>query len=112
METSGRSTYSDRVLARLAGACAAARAGDAAGAAVALDRAHVAVPAGGDQVFPAIVAVAAAVVAEKLTLPELPERRAEAESALTRLGVPDSGWWTALRAAAGVESARAEHPSG
>ena len=67
---------------------------------------------GGDQVFPTIVAVAAAVVAEKLTLPELPERRAEAESALTRLGVPDSGWWAALRAAAGVEPARAEHPSG
>ncbi|MEC7672495.1 MAG: adenylate/guanylate cyclase domain-containing protein [Actinomycetota bacterium] len=112
VETSGRSTYSDRVLARLAGACAAARAGDSAGAAVALDRARAAVPTGGDQVFPTIVAVAAAVVAEKLTLPELPERRAEAESALTRLGLPDSGWWAALRAAAGVEPARAEHPSG
>ena len=58
VETSGRSTYSDRVLARLAGACAAARAGDDAGAAVALDRARAAVPAGGDRVFPTIVAVA------------------------------------------------------
>jgi hypothetical protein len=72
---------------------------------VALDRARTAIPAGGDQVFPAIVAVAAAVVAEKLALLELPERRAEAESALTRLGLPDSGWWAALRAAAGVEPA-------
>ncbi|MEM8708205.1 MAG: hypothetical protein AAGE98_17210, partial [Actinomycetota bacterium] len=104
VEASGRSTYSDRVLARLAVASAAARAGDAAGASVALERARAAIPAGGDQVFPAIVAVGGAVVAEKLEAVDAAELAAEAESALNRIGIPDSGWWSALRAAAGVES--------
>ncbi|MEM8705695.1 MAG: hypothetical protein AAGE98_04515 [Actinomycetota bacterium] len=104
VEASGRSTYSDRVLARLAVATAAARDGDAAGAQVAIERARAAVPLGGDQIFPSIIAVGAAVVAEKVDADDATELRAEAESALARVGIPDSGWWTALRAAAGVES--------
>ncbi len=105
VEASGRSTYSDRVLARLAVAAAAARAGDRAGAAVALERARAVIPGGGDQVFPAIVSVAAAVVAEAMGDATADERRAEAESALTRIGMPESGWWAALRAAVGVRPA-------
>ncbi len=109
VEASGRSTYSDRVVARVAVAAAAARAGDAAAAEVALERARAVVPTGGDQVSPAIVAVAAAAVAEALGSTDAAEREAEARSALARIGVPESGWWVALRAATGA--ARADAPS-
>ena len=105
VEASGRSTYSDRVLARVAVAAAAVRNGDDAGAAVALERAQTGIPGGGDQVFPAIVAVAAAVFAEALDADDALERRAEAESALLRIGIPESGWWTALQAAVGAAPA-------
>ena len=102
VESSGRSTYSDRVLARIAVAASAARSGDPAGSAVALERARAVIPAGGDQVFPTIVAVAAAVFAEALESDDAVERRAAAESSLARIGIPDSGWWPALRAAVGA----------
>ncbi|MEM9465917.1 MAG: tetratricopeptide repeat protein [Actinomycetota bacterium] len=105
VEASGRSTYSDRVLARIAVGAAAARSGDSAGAVVALERARAVIPSGGDQVFPSIVSVAAAVFAQASAAPDADERVAEAESALARIGIPDSGWWAALRAAAGVAPA-------
>ncbi|MEM9519982.1 MAG: adenylate/guanylate cyclase domain-containing protein [Actinomycetota bacterium] len=105
VEASGRSTYSDRVFARVAVAASAARAGDHAGASVALDRARAAVPAGGDQVFPAIIAVADAVIAESVDADDHQQRRVDADAALQRIGIPDSGWWQALQAAAGAAPA-------
>ena len=102
VETSARATYSDQVIARIAVALAAVRAHDGAAAEVALDRARAALPPGGDVVFPAIIAVAAAVVGERTGEADAAGRRAAAVEALTSMGLADSGWWTAFELAAGA----------
>jgi len=102
VEASSRATYSDRILARIAVALAAARADDRAAAEVALDRARAALPPGGDVVFPAIIAVASAVVEARSGGADAASRRAAAVDLLAAMGLPDSGWWTAFELAVGV----------
>ena len=102
VEASSRATYSDRVIARIAVALAAARADDSAAAEVALDRARAALPPGGDVIFPAIISIAAAVVATRVGSNDAASLRAGALELLTAMGIPESGWWTAFEAAAGV----------
>lgn len=103
VEVSSRATYSDRVIARVAVALAAARNDDAAAATVALERARAALPTGGDVVFPAIISVASAVVATRVGADDASSARAAALELLTAMGLPDSGWWTAFEIAAGLE---------
>ena len=107
VEGSPRSTYSDRVIARLAVALAAARDDDTTAADVAVGRARAALPEGGDVVFPAIIAVADAVVAARLGANDAAGRRAAAMDALASIGVVESGWWGAFETVVGLESALA-----
>ncbi|MDG1368237.1 MAG: hypothetical protein P8P85_14375, partial [Acidimicrobiales bacterium] len=87
---------------RIAVALAAARSDDAAAAETALERARAALPSGGDMLFPAIVSTAAAVVATRLGSSDAASLRATAIEVLTAMGIPESGWWVAFEAAAGV----------
>lgn len=104
VEVSPRATYSDRVIARVATALAAGRAGDRAAAEVALDRARTALPPGGDVVFPAIIEIASAVTAARLDDPDAPARRIAAIGSLAAIGLSESGWWSAFEVAVGLES--------
>ena len=104
VEVASRATYSDRVIARIAVALAAARADDAAAAEASLERARAALPHGGDVVFPAIISIATAVVATRLGSGDAASLRAAAIELLASMGLPDSGWWTAFELAAGVET--------
>ncbi len=102
VEASSRATYSDRVIARIAVALAAARADDSAAAEAALERARAALPSGGDMLFPAIIDIAAAVVATRSGSNDAASLRAATIEALTTMGIPESGWWTAFEAAVGA----------
>lgn len=101
VETSQRTTYADRVLARLALACAAARVGNEQGCRVALGRAYEAVPAGGDRVHPTVVALAEAQCLATLDAPDAATAEVRAIKTASALGMDTLGWRTALAAACG-----------
>ncbi len=101
VEESSRSTYSDRVIARCATACAAARRGDDAGARVALDRAYEAVPLGGDRIHPTIVALAEAQCLTALHTDDAAAAEVRAIKTASALGLDAGGWRTAFAAACG-----------
>ena len=101
VESSPRATYCDRVLARCATACDAARGGDETGARVALDRAYEAVPPGGDRIHPAIVALAEAQCLAALDTDDAAAAEARAVKTASALGLDSAGWRTAFAAACG-----------
>jgi class 3 adenylate cyclase/tetratricopeptide (TPR) repeat protein len=101
VDTSTRATYGDRVLARCAAACAAARGGDETGARVAIARAYEAVPAGGDRVHPTIVALAEARCLAVLDADDAATSEVRAIKAASALGLDTTGWRTAFAAACG-----------
>lgn len=101
VEGSGRATYADRVLARLATACAAARAGDERGCRVALDRAYEAIPLGGDRVHPTIVALGEAQCLAALDADDAATAEVRAIKTASALGLDTLGWRNAFAAACG-----------
>ena len=101
VETSTRATYGDRVLARCAAACAAARAGDETGARVALDRAYEAIPLGGDRIHPTIVALAEAQCLAVLHADDAEAAEVRAVKTASALGLDTHGWRTAFAVACG-----------
>jgi len=103
VESSTRSTYSDRVLARCAVACAAARVGDESGARVALKRAIEAVPDGGDRANKVLVAVAESECLRAVDAAEADEARQRSRELAAAIGMDDTGWRTAFAAACGQE---------
>ncbi len=103
VEASSRATYADRVLARTAVACAAARSSDEAGARVALTRAAEAIPSGGDRLHPAIIQAARASCLTSTGSAEAPEAAARAEAKFAEFGLDVRGWRTAFDIAAGVQ---------
>jgi len=104
VESFTRSTYSDRVLARCAAACAAARIGDESGARVALKRAIDVIPDGGDRVNKVVVAVAESECLRVVGAKEAHDAHERARELAAAIGVDDSGWHTAFAVACGQES--------
>ncbi len=102
VETSSRATYGDRVLARCAVACAAARSGDEVAARSALARAVEAVPEGGDRVHAAIIAAARAECAAAIDGLDRATAASEAETAFALIGSSSTGWRTLFHIAAGA----------
>jgi tetratricopeptide (TPR) repeat protein len=101
VESSPRATYADRVLARCATACAAARAGDEAAARSGLERAGDAIPAGGDRLHPMIVAIASARCLETLGTADAGPASERAAKAAAALGTDGRGWGTVFATACG-----------
>jgi hypothetical protein len=101
VEESTRATYADRVLARCAEACAAARDGDESAARLALDRAYEAVPLGGDRIHPTIVALAEAQCLAALDTDDAAAAEVRAIKTASALGIDTGGWRTAFTAACG-----------
>ena len=101
VEGSIRSTYADKVLVRCAVAVAAARGGDEAGARVALSRAGEAIPAGGDQLHPAVVQMATSVCLAATAAADTDEAVSAAEASFSALGLDGHGWRTAFRGPTG-----------
>ncbi len=92
VETSGRATYSDRMLVRLAVAVVAARAGDATATRIATGRARDAVPPGGDRVGPALIGLAEALMLTAIGADDALARTAEADATLDDLGLGETAW--------------------
>lgn len=101
VEQSSRATYADRVVARCAAACAAARSGDEDAARTALDRAYEAVPLGGDRIHPAIVALAEAQCLTTLDTDDAADAEVRAIKTASALGLDTTGWRAAFAAACG-----------
>ena len=87
-----RSTYLDRVTARMALALAQTRIGGAGEAERALDGAAAEVDATGDRLGQAVVRLLASRVREVLSLPGAAEAAAEAWSAFDSMGIDAQGW--------------------
>jgi len=101
VEESSRSTYADRVIARCASACAAARVGDELGSRSALGRAYEAVPLGGDRIHPTIIALAEAQCLKVLDADDAAAAEVRAVKTASALGMDSAGWRNAFSAACG-----------
>ncbi len=104
VETSPLATYGDRVLARCATACSAARSGDEAGAKVAIKRALDAIPSGGDRLSRVVVAIAETECLRAVDAAELDDAAKRAEDMASAIGVGLVGWGTAFAMACGQEA--------
>lgn len=103
VESSPRSTYSDRVLARCASACAAARSGDASGVRVAIKQAIDAVPDGGDRANKVMVAIAESECLRAVSAAEADDVFQRSRELAGSTGIDDTGWRTAFAVACGQE---------
>jgi len=101
VEFSPRSTYLDRVLARCAVACSAARSGDESGLRVALKRAIEIVPPGGDRVSRLVIALAEAECLGAVGSAEAHGSLQRSDELAAAVGIDPTGWRTAFRVACG-----------
>ncbi len=105
VESSPRSTYSDRVLSRCAVACAAARAQDVSAVRVAIKQAIDAVPDGGDRASKVMVAVAESECLRMVSAPEANDVLQRSRELAGATGIDDTGWRVAFSVACGQEVA-------